>query len=62
MSNVEKAVKFLSNPEVKGTVQLKIAFLKEKGLSDTEITEAINQASGGALVAAAAQLKPRPPA
>ena len=53
MTNVEKAVKFLSNKEIKGTVQLKISFLKHKGVTDAEITEALNIASGGAVVASA---------
>ena len=53
MTNIEKAVKFLSDTRVKGTVQMKMAFLKHKGLSDDEVIEALNIASGGAVVAAA---------
>ena len=50
---VKKAVEFLTNPNVQGTVQLKMAFLKKKGLNDNEIMEALNAASGGALVSSA---------
>ena len=50
---IQKAVKFLTNPEVKGTVQLKLEFLRQKGLNETEILEALNQASGGELLESA---------
>lgn len=50
---VAKAVKFLTNPNVQGTVQMKQAFLQRKGLNDTEILEALNQASGGEVVRSA---------
>ena len=50
---VAQAVKFLSNPEIKGTAQMKMAFVKNKGLTDTEALEALNQATGGELVKSA---------
>jgi hypothetical protein len=51
---VEKAAKFLADTNIKGTVQMKMSYLKEKqGLSDAEIMEAINIGSGGELVRSA---------
>jgi hypothetical protein len=44
---VEQAIKFLSNPRVgSGNVDVKIAFLKHKGLNESEITEAMKLSAG----------------
>jgi len=51
--SIDKVVKFLSNPQIKGTVQMKVKFLKEKGLTDNEITEALDIASGGEVLKSA---------
>jgi hypothetical protein len=47
----ERAVAVLRDPH--GFVQDKWLFLRSKGLSDTEILEALNTASGGKLLRAA---------
>lgn len=47
---IEKAVKFLINPNVKGPISWKMEFLKGKGLTDNDITEVLNRASGGELL------------
>lgn len=46
---VRRAVSVLNAPQ--GFVAQKIAFLKSKGVSDEEVTVALNRASGGAVVA-----------
>ena len=44
---VEHAIKFLSNPRVgNGNTEVKIAFLKHKGLTDAEVMEALRLSSG----------------
>lgn len=44
---VDRAVKFLTNPKVKGQIAMKVSFLQHKGLTTTEIMQALNIASGG---------------
>lgn len=51
---IERAVWTLLDAEKQGIpVANVLAFLTKKGCTDLEITEALNQASGGALVASA---------
>ena len=45
---VRRAVRVLLAPG--GTVQMKLAYLSDKGCDGTVITEALNTASGGELV------------
>ena len=52
---VDKCVKVFDSP--KGTVQQKIAYMKQKGATDDEITQALNTASGGELVKSALESK-----
>ena len=47
---LERALAILADPQ--GTVNQKVAFLHSKGMPGDEITEALNQAGQGALVAA----------
>jgi hypothetical protein len=57
--SLARAVKFLRDTaDGPGTLQQKMAFLREKGLSDTEILEAINEASGGEAVQTAIKDEP----
>jgi hypothetical protein len=50
-NKIQKAARFLADKKVKGTVQMKMAYLTERqGFTDTEVLEAINLASGGALI------------
>jgi len=48
---IVKAVRVLKAPG--GTVQAKISFLKHKGMTDAEITEALNRATNGEIVRSA---------
>lgn len=48
---IEKAVQVLKAP--KGSVQAKIEFLKDKGMTDLEVTEALNQVTNGEIVRSA---------
>ena len=53
MTLVERAVEFLNKPEVKNApypVHMKLDFLREKGLTETEILEALNIAGQGELL------------
>jgi len=47
---VDKAVRFLTNKEIKGTVSMKLQFLSQKGLNEIEIIDALNKASDGVLL------------
>jgi hypothetical protein len=50
-NKIEKAARFLADKSIKGTVQMKIAYLKDRqGFTSTEVLEACNLASGGALI------------
>lgn len=50
---VEKAVRLFKEFDGKAQVTSMMNFLEHKGLTQTEILEALNQASGGALVRSA---------
>lgn len=50
---VARAVAFLRKTDGLGTIQQKVAFMQHKGLTDTEILEALNRVTDGAVVASA---------
>ena len=51
---IERAVAILKDGEKRGLpVAVALGFLADKGCSDDELTEALNEASGGELVRAA---------
>jgi hypothetical protein len=50
-NKIEKAARFLADKSIKGTVQMKMAYLQDRqGFTFNEVLEAINLASGGALI------------